>query len=101
MAHRDQAQESPKGCRPLQAFNPKSLRDRSHSLLETLADRYDSDGGHGMILPGPLGLRLVWAGGAGVDEDLEAPDMILVAHLFQHLFTSQVVFLSFCLCIRQ
>lgn len=41
------------------AFDPRSLRESTHSLLEMLTSRCDQDGGHFLLVPSPLGPRLV------------------------------------------
>ncbi|CAE7347312.1 EDRF1 [Symbiodinium microadriaticum] len=54
------------------AFDPTVLREASHSLLEALVHRCDRDGGHFLLVPGPLGPRLF----AGPEPDDECEDEV-------------------------
>ncbi|CAK9027214.1 unnamed protein product [Durusdinium trenchii] len=60
------------------AFDPRSLRESSHSLLETLTRRCDQDGGHFLLLPSPIGPRLVRT--ASYTDDLSEDENEAPAH---------------------
>ncbi|CAJ1380083.1 unnamed protein product [Effrenium voratum] len=59
------------GATSTAAFEPRALREVSHSLLETLVSRCDRDGGHFLLVPSPLGPRLLRAGSDSDDLSSE------------------------------
>eukprot|EP00927_Polykrikos_kofoidii_P036523 TRINITY_DN30841_c0_g1_i1.p1 TRINITY_DN30841_c0_g1~~TRINITY_DN30841_c0_g1_i1.p1 ORF type:complete len:1317 (+),score=240.23 TRINITY_DN30841_c0_g1_i1:59-4009(+) len=61
----------------VKAFEPRNVRENTRSLLETLVTQCDRDGGHCLVLPGPLGsLRLFGRhpGSGHVTEDESCED---------------------------
>jgi tetratricopeptide (TPR) repeat protein len=43
----------------MEAFDPRALREMSHTLLETLIDRIDHDGGQCLVMANPLGIHFL------------------------------------------
>ncbi|CAE8617969.1 unnamed protein product, partial [Polarella glacialis] len=77
-ALRSLGNESAGGEASAAAFDPRALREASHVLLESLIDRCDRDGDHFLVVPGPLGPKLLRAAFNDYVDDGASDDDVML-----------------------